>query len=216
MNNAKNLDYRIPDIKYPKVKVKKTRIRYLTDEQETRLMGELSPHKQVNTANATTTQMKYYNYTLVKLLATSGMRLGEASILKWTDLSFDLSTVSVYRPKVDNNSILHIPTETIAALKELCDLYGSESEYIFPAKDGGPRKHATGAYNKAVARTLPEFDSFTIHDVRHHFASTLAMKGASFQAISMILGQTYINQPDPTVLPLNPHIHVSKNCSTND
>lgn len=126
----------------------------------------------------------------------TGMRLGEIFALSWGDIDFIRHRLCVRRsvfkdtfvsPK--NNRVRWIPmTEDLeATLKDHKHLRG---DLVFCRSDGKPlnRDILKHHFNRITfASGLP---AIRHHDMRHSFASQLAMAGVSLLAISKLLGHS--------------------------
>ena len=64
------------------------------------------------------------------------------------------------------------------------------SDYVFAGKEGLPLKNIDKRFKKLLKRT--GIDNFKFHDLRHTFASHLAMKGVELNMIRELLGHKSI------------------------
>lgn len=183
--HAKKLRYQTQPIDFPTVRVAKHRLRYLSHEEEQRLLKELSPTYPESQRR----QAQQDNYDLVVFLLDVGCRYSEAAKLQWSDIDLDSRTINLYRPKVRNESVLFITDRLYNVLNRR--KRASTNEYVFNDKEGsGPRKHTTIAIRKAFRRA--GLTDATVHDLRHTFASRLAQAGFSLQEIATLLGHASI------------------------
>lgn len=163
------------------------RIRYLSAEQEQQLLDELSPDKLTHGTQTNIRKFKQDNFDFVTILIDTGARYSEIANLKWSDVSLEFSNIKLYRNKVDNESILYMTDRVKQVLQRR--KAASKADYVFTAKDGvSPRSHSTVGIKKAFKRA--GLDEFTVHDLRHSFASKMAMAGMSLQEIAMLLGHS--------------------------
>lgn len=143
---------------------------------------------------------------LVRWLAVTGMRWGEATAIQWRDIRPGTpATVTVSRawkhgddgarslgaPKtVKGNRTITIPQ---ALLDELPDR-GKPSEYVFTTERGNPVWHPW--FHTRVWRPAIESASVTppprIHDLRHYCASVLLAAGVPMHVVSARLGHEKI------------------------
>lgn len=112
------------------------------------------------------------------LAMVTGMRRGEIFKLKWVDIDFRRETIKIVDPKRGEDAFIPLneaARDIILNLPERKD--GMQSEYVFPSRDGGPRKsiqHASRKIRDAVG--LPK--GFRMcHGLRHFYASELANSG---------------------------------------
>ena len=153
------------------------RDRYLTDDEECRLLGHLRKTRPEREAE-------------VLVALHSGMRRSEQYVtadcpdggLKWSYIDFQSKVISLPRTKngegrhIKMNSKLH---ETLLGLRN-----SSLSPYVFPVYP--PNEWFSEACEKA---NIP---NFTWHCLRHTFASRLVMKGVRIDAVQVLLGHKTI------------------------
>jgi integrase len=141
-------------------------VRYLTDAQRETLLGALLP--------------KYNGLVVVAL--NTGLRQGELLRLTWADVDWQTGILTVSRTKggksrpVPMNSIVQ---DLLSHLK----LQGQvpTDNRLFPFRDRSMRRVFERAVKKAGLQP------FRFHDLRHTFASRLAMQGENDRTI-MALG----------------------------
>ena len=126
-----------------------------------------------------------YGADLVELLACSGMRLHEATELRWSDIDFDRGcfTVTGGEYGTKNHETRTVPL--FPSMKELLLRIQSEpreiiGECVIPIK--GARSLMTSASKKAG---IP---CFTHHSMRHYFCSNAIEAGIDFKVIAGWLG----------------------------
>lgn len=151
------------------------------------------------------------NYTLILLLAYTGLRKGEALGLKWNNIDFDNKTLTVERtrdnkgardPKTDNSyRTILIDDELITQLKkykkwcrELLISFGrhlTEDDYVFLSyQTGKPITDNTPKYS--VDRIVKKTGSkrITPHGLRHSHATILIGQRIPVKVIADRLGNT--------------------------
>jgi integrase len=132
--------------------------------------------------------------TLVLFLAVTGLRVGEAIAIKWSD--FDGDVLSVTR-RISNGDLdtvksesscrkLPIPADLISRMRQL-----GEGEWIFRSREGTPVNpgNALKRYVRPVAKEL----GLTIggwHDFRHTLTTNMRRSGVHPKVISGILGHS--------------------------
>jgi integrase len=122
---------------------------------------------------------------LVELMAYSGMRVGEATSLRWRDINFENDSLVVTGGEdgTKNNETRTVPMTT--ALRELLlklrdERQPQQSDLVIPIKS------AKTAINRACKKMgLPHFHH---HDFRHFFATTCIESGVDVPTISRWLG----------------------------
>lgn len=181
---------------------------YLTEEQEQALMGALDAREdairqdRIN-ANLWRQERSYPLYPdltkiefvdhlkpMVILSLNTGMRRGELFNLKWADLNFDQNIITIQGATAKNSTTRHIPmiAEVLEALEGWKAAQSALSSYVFPSKDGKKFDNVNKSWRKI--REQAKLDWFRWHDMRHHFASHLAMKGVDLNIIRELLGHS--------------------------
>ena len=113
---------------------------------------------------------------LFRLALVTGMRKSALFNLKWTDCDFNNKIIVLRGEVAKKGHTERIPMNDIA-FGILQSIDKSESEYVFPGKDGGPRKEARRmAQRVKKAAGLPD-DFRPFHGLRHAFASHLISSG---------------------------------------
>lgn len=112
--------------------------------------------------------------SMMKLALYTGMRRGEIFKLRWQDLDFHRSFIHIVNPKGGKSQKIPMNQSARDLLKSIPK---NDSEYIYPARNGGPRKDINKDANKIKQEAeLPEnFRPF--HGLRHVYATMLASSG---------------------------------------
>lgn len=162
---------------------------------------------------------KYFNFkwfTFFNTLAFTGLRRGEIIALKWADLSFKFSSLSINKTVtldkngkqiVSNSTKTDKSTRIIKLSKFVLDnleiLYKSKnSEWIFPNKKGEVM-NITTPYKELQKfyKNHPDLKKLSIHEFRHNYATLLRNANIDYKAIRDILGHT------SSIFTLNKYIH---------
>ena len=132
--------------------------------------------------------------TLVLFLAITGLRIGEAIAVKWSDFEGNLLRITrrIYDGDVDtvktegSSRGLPIPGELVARMREL-----GNGGWIFQSRDGTPIN--PGNALKRYVRPAAEGLGIPIggwHDFRHTVTTTMRRSGVHPKVISGILGHS--------------------------
>lgn len=147
-------------------KVNNVLVRYLTSDQESALLDVLPTRFR----------------PLVLTALNTGLRQGELLRLTWDDADWNVGILTVQETKSGDRR--RLPMNSIVQ-KILTELKNSTStghaDRIFPYDD----RYLRRAFNRAVK--VSRLTPFRFHDLRHTFASRLAMQGANDRTI-MALG----------------------------
>jgi len=141
-------------------------VRYLTDEQEARLLAALPVRFQ----------------SIVTAAIHTGLRQGELLRLTWSDVDWTVGVLTIHetksgeRRRVPMNSVVQTLFTEVRATQP-----PAATDRVFPHD----HRYLRRAFAKAVmaAGLVP----FRFHDLRHTFASRLAMQGANDRTL-MALG----------------------------
>lgn len=148
------------------------RLRYLEPEEIGRLL-EACDDPQVP-----------YLRPVVTIALHTGMRLGEILGLRWGDLDLRQRLISITKTKNHERKTLPINDvlyEEIAKLPR-----HMTSPYLFFHPDGTRILRIDRSFHSALKRA--GIEDFRFHDLRHTFASHLAMRGVSLPTIGTLLG----------------------------
>ncbi len=180
------------NITYPQVRCKEKRVRFLTIEEEQRLLDELDMRREeIKYASEQARQEALDNQHVVVLLLDLGCRYSELASLQWKDVDLKNKTVAVYRSKTGGETILQMTNRT-AAIFRVRRSYCDGTGYVFKSRDGGHRKYAPFGISKAMKRA--GLEDVSIHTLRHTTASRLASAGMSLYEIGHVLGHTRTSQ----------------------
>lgn len=140
-------------------------VRYLTAEQEAKLLENLPPRF----------------HALITTALHTGMRQGELLRLVWGDADDHAGVLTVQESKSGERRRVPMNSVVQRTLAEIRPESASPTDRIFQ-HDG---RYLRRAFDKAV--TASHLTPFRFHDLRHTFASRLAMNGANDRTI-MALG----------------------------
>lgn len=180
-------------------------------------------------------QRAFYLYPLCRLLAFSGMRVGEALALEWNDINFitgeviinkttsfnkEKKKVIVQSPKTKQSiRKIYIDKETLNILKEwkiiqnkLFFVYGvrfNEKEYVFTKLKSNNLLYSANVESslKCFYDGHKELKPITPHGFRHTHASLLFEAGASIKEVQERLGHKDVK----TTLNIYTHVTEEKN-----
>lgn len=150
---------------------------------------------------------------LTRFLLGTGLRIGEALALHWSDVDLDAGTVHVQRtvfriagqglvakaPKTDSGSrILHLPSHLVALLGNRRE--SSDSNVIFPDAKGGYRDRNNVEREFRTVRAGTEFEWVVPHTYRKTVATRLDEAGLSARVIADQLGHSRISMTQDVYL----------------
>jgi integrase len=151
-----------------KLKEPPGRLRYLQDGEEERLLA-FCPE---------------YTKPIVIFALNTGMRKSEILYLKWQDVDLKTRWITVRHTK--NNEARRIPINEILFTSLAAIRSKMGSHYVFSHANGKPFIEIYYGFKAACRRA--GIEDFRFHDLRHTFASRLAIKGVDIRVIQELLG----------------------------
>lgn len=195
MNYARRDGFSVVNVSAPKVPIKSDRLRYLSLNEETRLLKELDPNRKASGIPETDKRPLFIlkavqdNYDLVVMLLDTGARYGEIASVEWEQIDLENRLIKLWRFKVSNESVIYMTTRVIGVLTRRFNAKAG-SQYVFTNRAGGPRGNANNAIRKAIRRA--GLKDVTIHTLRRTHASRLIQNGLSIYEVRSVLGHTDI------------------------
>jgi len=113
--------------------------------------------------------------TMMKLALFTGMRRGELFKLRWPDIDFERGFIYLVDPKGGVDQKIPLNDAARDTLKNHPRVEGSE--YVFPGRDGGPRKDIRLPVHKIKEKSKLPHDFRPLYMLRHTYASELASSG---------------------------------------
>ena len=192
LKKAKRDGYDCPDLTAPAVKIPNGKLRFLSHDEERRLLDELDPNRRVNgLSNSGRARLQGFmqdNYDLIVLLLDTGARYSEIANIQWSQINLEDRSMSLWRSKVSNESIIFM-TDRVHDILTRRSL-SPAGLHVFTNKAGAARGYSSIAIRKAVSRA--GLTDCTIHTLRHTHASRLIQNGLSVYEVRAVLGHTDI------------------------
>ena len=191
---AKKLGYQVGELEFPEIKLPKNPLRYLSDDEETRLLARLHPRREgsgLMPYDERSDEMKRNMqdcYDLVILLLDTGARYSEIANIEWPRIDLDDRVIHLWRPKVQNEGILYMTDRAFAVLARRAK--AAKGRYVFENRSGGPRGYVSQSIRKALRKA--GLSDCRIHTLRHTHASRLIQNGMSVYEVREVLGHTDI------------------------
>ncbi|HOK56911.1 MAG TPA: tyrosine-type recombinase/integrase [bacterium] len=170
LNKAKEWGYidKIPKIKL--FKENNQRVRYLTDDEEEKLL-KIAPEPLKS---------------IIIVGLNTGMRQGEILNLRWKDIDLKEGIIIIGDSKSKEKRIIPMNETLKNIFINLLTIGGKE--YIFENRNGErySGSYITHWFERIVKQA--SIKDFRFHDLRHTFASRLVMKGVSVKVVQELLG----------------------------
>lgn len=146
-------------------------IRYLSEDERTRLLGALNQRED-------RMGKKDFLRTAVLVSLNTGIRRGALFALRWNDLNWDTQIITLRATTAKNQKTCYIPMNSIVyrTLREWKEFQKPTSDefLIFPNPVTGKMMHDCRSSWEKVLRDA-DVKNFRWHDMRHDFASQLVM-----------------------------------------
>ena len=140
-------------------------------------------------------------YPLFLFLADTGVRIGEATALRWVDVDLDQRRVRIARSFSDGKFLSTPKTGRVrwvelserlgaALLERRPDLFGADT-LVFASETGGfldPHNFRARVFRPVVEKVLGKAREFSPHGLRHTFASLHLARGTNLKWIQSMGG----------------------------
>ena len=157
-----------PTARFPLLREPEGRVRYLTVDEIARLFGECP---------------EWLRPIVITAIHT-GMRRGEILELRWEDVDLEKCQITIPQEKTKTRKSRVVPVNGV--LYNTLRSLGPKKGYVFTKKNGDRYREIKESFNAAVKRA--GIEDFRFHDLRHTFASHLAMAGIPLETIGKLLG----------------------------
>ncbi len=149
------------------------RVRCLDDDERTRLLTACEDSEE------------HRLYPLVVMALCTGARKGELVSLRWQDVDVDRGLAIIHHTKNGERRALAITGLAAEVMRTWHRSRRLDSGLVFPSHRG---KIVFPQRAWEAARDAADIEDFRFHDLRHTFASYLAMSGATLAELAEALG----------------------------
>jgi len=127
---------------------------------------------------------------MVILSINTGIRRGELFSLQWKHVNFDLKQITIEATNAKSRKPRHVPlnNEAFQTLVGWKAQNTNNSQHVFTNHYGKRFTDIKTAWSRLV--TNADIEDFRWHDLRHHFASKLAMNGVDLNTVRELLGHS--------------------------
>ena len=163
-----------PMRKVKKYKEPRGRVRFLDSDEKERLLEvcRLSKNPQL--------------FLIVILAISTGMRQGEILNLTWTDVDLEMGKAILHKTKNGDRRVVPIVSVALEFLRKHKQTQTVDTLFVFPNEQGTEPIKIRSSWERA--RKEAGVEDFRFHDLRHTFASYLAMNGASLPELADSMG----------------------------
>jgi site-specific recombinase XerD len=130
--------------------------------------------------------------TILKIIYSAGLRLGELTRLKTRDILFDQGLIRVRSAKGKKDRYTILSPKVAKATQEYISLF-QPNYWLFEGQDGGKysERSVQNILKAAVIKSGVD-ENTTVHTLRHSFATHLIMNGIDIRTIQTYLGHESI------------------------
>lgn len=157
-----------------KPKEPRGRVRFLSEDERHRLLEECKKSES------------QYLYIAVVLAISTGARKMEILGLNWKDIDFNRKIITLHETKNGERRILVLEDLALELIIELSKVRHLNCDLVFPNHSLTKPIDLRTPFENALKRA--GISDFKWHDLRHSFASYLAMNNASLAEIAELLG----------------------------
>jgi site-specific recombinase XerD len=128
--------------------------------------------------------------TILRLIYSAGLRLGETTNLKIKDLRFDDNLIFVKGGKGKKDRLTLFSKKVQALMKEYIDVY-KPRYYVFEGQTGG--KYSDRSVQNILQRAVQKSgvnEAATVYTLRHSFATHLVINGVDLRQVQQYLGHS--------------------------
>jgi integrase len=177
-------------VRIPRMYAEKTRLRYLSAEEEAALFATIDPKAKYPGKCARTDKARQDNTDLLLGLLHTGARYREIARMTWSQVDLEARKVRIHRQKGGVDSTLIMSDQLHSMLmrrrREAVD------QWVFPTK----RRHNNNyAWLRSALERIgvsSESGKITLHTARHTFASRMLNSGMSLVEVQGLLGHRNI------------------------
>jgi len=128
-----------------------------------------------------------YLHPMVLLTVNTGLRRGEVLQLRWSDVDLLQRKVIIRGDNAKSGKTRYVPLNDDAlSTLQRWQPHAEATGWVFPAHDGGRMTSIKTSWKRVLKNAA--IADFRWHDLRHHFASRLVMKGVDLNTVRELLG----------------------------
>lgn len=184
---ARRDGFEVAEVEVPRIRVPNSRLRYLSHEEERRLLDVLDP-SAVPTASVRLKRSRQDGYDLVVTLIDTGARYSEVAGLTWDQVDVGAGTIRLWRSKVENESVLFMSKRVMELIANR--LTHRVGKFVFSNSVGGARGYRVAGLRAAFDRA--GLHDCSVHTLRHTHATRLIQNGMTLYEVRTILGHSDI------------------------
>ena len=135
------------------------------------------------------------NRALLLTLLRTGMRIGELLNTRMREVNLGEKRIEIYQAHKDlSGRVVYLSADAQAALHEWIKVRTVDAVYLFYGRSGRPLSYETAraVFHKYLAQAGISHKGYTLHCLRHTFASELLNAGMRLECLQQLLGHSDI------------------------
>lgn len=159
-------------------------------------MSEFELNLFLKIVESTSRKNALHDFCFFKTLSYTGIRRQEAINLNWNDINFGTNTISINLGKCKKSRIVPMPESLSAKLWEyLQTRLPLSSQAVFLSESGNRISPSTTEtrFRKYLKKSGLTEKGFTMHKLRHTYASHLVLAGVDLLSVQQLLGHSDLN-----------------------
>jgi integrase len=159
---VQQLGYQVSDVTFPQIKLPKSSLRYLSDDEERRLLVALDPMRHgaglppVEKRSDEMQRALQDAYDLVISLLDTGARYSVIANIEWQRIDLASLTIRLWWQKVQNETVLYMTDRVYDVLFRRES--NNTGRYVFSNRNGDARGYSAMSIRKAIKRVITEAD----------------------------------------------------------
>lgn len=132
---------------------------------------------------------------LILILLRTGMRIGELLNTKLIDVNLAERRIDIFEAQKNRvGRVVYISDDALAALKRWLKIKKATSDYIFSGHGGRPLSYEASrmVFIQHLRKAELAHKGYTLHALRHTFASELLNAGMRLECLQQLLGHSSI------------------------
>ena len=159
-------------------------------------MSEFELNLFLKTIEQTGKKNALHDYCMFKTIAYTGIRRQECINLNWNDINFGNNTISIILGKGKKSRIVPMPESLSTKLWEYLETrlpLSSQAVFLSEAGNRIAPSIVETRFRKYLRRSGLTDKGFTLHKLRHTYASHLIQSGVDLLSVQQLLGHSDLN-----------------------
>ncbi len=138
---------------------------------------------------------KVRDRALIVTLLRTGMRIGELLNTQMREVNLKEKRIEIYQAHKDlKGRVVYLSSDAVVALRRWIKIRAVDIAYLFYGYKGAPLCYeaARAVFNKYLVQAQLQHKGYTLHCLRHTFASELLNAGMRLECLQQLLGHSDI------------------------